>query len=1548
MRTLLYRLTRSVCRAVSRSACVPALAAAATLLAGGATLSAAPVSWTGLGDGTSWSQAANWSSTPALPGAADDVTIPAGATAVNSSTSVAIRTLTLARTLNQNSGTLTITAGDLALTAPAILQVGSAGFGANLVFSRGSPQGITGSGEVRVSPNGSLSVLTSGTVLTIAPGVTAGANALAGSGSISIATGATLINQGTIISTGSTHTLNVTIAAAGQLTNTGTISSQAGATLNLNTGPFTNNGTFAIGQDADLVLAGTYTALGTITRSGNGGTLTLRGTFSPAAPVNLNATTGSVVLNGVVNNATFNATGGAVVLASTSTINSSTFAAPLQINSGTVTVGGNLTIAPGGSVQVGSAGFTATLQFNSGAAQSILGNGTVSITPNGFVAVTGAGTTLTIASGITVGTGVAGSGSINIGAGATVTNQGTILATGVGRTFNIVISASPGTSLSSSGTISAQDSATLAISGGAWSTTGILAVGDNATLNLGGTFSSLGTIVRTGNGGTLRLQGTFTPAGGTFTASAATGPINLGGTIADTTLNATDGQVFISTGSALDNVTLNAAFNQTQGTLTIVNNLTLGAAGAIQVGSAGFTATMNFSGGGPRALTGSGTITITPNGNFTASGAGTVLTIAPGITITSGVAGSGQVIAQTGAAINSQGTIISTGAGRTLTVTTTGAGSTFTNFGTVSVQNSAALNVSGSWTNSGTFAVGTNADLNLNGTYTTLGTLARSGTGGTVNLSGTFNPAGGLFTVNAATGPINLVGVTINNATLNAQDGQVLTSTSATLNNITLNANFTQGSGNLAVSSGNLTLGAGVILQVGSSGFTATLLFNGGVAQSLLGSGTLNLSPNGNLSVTGAATALTIGPAVTVSVSTAVSGAISNSSGQPLLNQGTIIATGAGRSLAISSPGVGSSFVNQGIVSSQGGAAVTISSGAWTNPGTFAVGSGSTLTLNGTYSAVGTITRSGTGGTVLLGGTFNPAGGIFNVSGLTGPLVFSGGSVNNATLGAANGEILRASSTTFNNITLAAPLSMTSGTVSVASGNLTLLTGSSISIGATGFSVALSFTAGSPQTLAGTGEVTVTPNGNINAINTPLTIGSNIVVTSNVAGNGTVFATGTGSIQNQGTIRASGAGAQISVSAAGAASFSNVGTVAADLGATLNLSGNITNYVSVTNTLMGGAWLAGPSSTISWSATPAFTVRTIAPNTTVGLTGPGATFNGFSTLNSVQGAFQLAGQTFNLTPQGIVLNNSGTVRLDPGALLNITGGYTQAPTGTLAIGFAGLTNAQFGRLITSGVATVNGTVATNVVAPFTPLNTDTFIVVTGSSRAGTFSAGLGDGQYTPSATYTATQVSLKLLSCISILNQPISSNVCPGVPNSFTVATVPAIADNYQWQIETTPGIWANLANGPRPFGNGILTISGVNTATLTVTSTVTVSTAPARFRLILTQACGSISSNVAQLTFLGTKCQPADIANDAGNALPPQGNCTIDPNNGVNEGDYNLFFNTFFTNQAIGSPSDIADDQGTPLPPFGNGGQAPAVNSGVNEGDYNAFFNSFFNGCPA
>ncbi len=93
--------------------------------------------------------------------------------------------------------------------------------------------------------------------------------------------------------------------------------------------------------------------------------------------------------------------------------------------------------------------------------------------------------------------------------------------------------------------------------------------------------------------------------------------------------------------------------------------------------------------------------------------------------------------------------------------------------------------------------------------------------------------------------------------------------------------------------------------------------------------------------------------------------------------------------------------------------------------------------------------------------------------------------------------------------------------------------------------------------------------------------------------------------------------------------------------------------------------------------------------------------------------------------------------------------------------------------------------------------------------------------------------------------------------------------------------------------------------------------------------------------------CNPADIADDQGTPLPGSPNV---PNAGVNEGDYNAFFsaNGFFHQATlglcgVGKFCDIADDQGTPKPPFGN---PVGANTGVNEGDYNCFFNNLFLPC--
>ncbi len=75
------------------------------------------------------------------------------------------------------------------------------------------------------------------------------------------------------------------------------------------------------------------------------------------------------------------------------------------------------------------------------------------------------------------------------------------------------------------------------------------------------------------------------------------------------------------------------------------------------------------------------------------------------------------------------------------------------------------------------------------------------------------------------------------------------------------------------------------------------------------------------------------------------------------------------------------------------------------------------------------------------------------------------------------------------------------------------------------------------------------------------------------------------------------------------------------------------------------------------------------------------------------------------------------------------------------------------------------------------------------------------------------------------------------------------------------------------------------------------------------------------------TRLNPADVADDAGNPLSSSSGV----NNGLNEGDYNFFFNEYFNNNPA---LDIGSAAGEIFP----GGDGV-----VDSGDYNLFFNEFF-----
>ncbi len=117
------------------------------------------------------------------------------------------------------------------------------------------------------------------------------------------------------------------------------------------------------------------------------------------------------------------------------------------------------------------------------------------------------------------------------------------------------------------------------------------------------------------------------------------------------------------------------------------------------------------------------------------------------------------------------------------------------------------------------------------------------------------------------------------------------------------------------------------------------------------------------------------------------------------------------------------------------------------------------------------------------------------------------------------------------------------------------------------------------------------------------------------------------------------------------------------------------------------------------------------------------------------------------TIQGNVSNNA---LFDPGTgtgggTIAITGNYSQASTGVLAIGLGGAAAGQFGQLAVGGSASLDGTLGINLLGSFVPTDTDLFQAVTYATHSGTFSTVNGTslpGNQTLTTDYTSSNLTL--------------------------------------------------------------------------------------------------------------------------------------------------------------------------------------------------------------
>lgn len=99
-----------------------------------------------------------------------------------------------------------------------------------------------------------------------------------------------------------------------------------------------------------------------------------------------------------------------------------------------------------------------------------------------------------------------------------------------------------------------------------------------------------------------------------------------------------------------------------------------------------------------------------------------------------------------------------------------------------------------------------------------------------------------------------------------------------------------------------------------------------------------------------------------------------------------------------------------------------------------------------------------------------------------------------------------------------------------------------------------------------------------------------------------------------------------------------------------------------------------------------------------------------------------------------------------------------------------------------------------------------------------------------------------------IASQPQSVSVCPVGSASFTVQPTSTGPFTYAWQYESVLNTWLDATNGPIPYSGGVITVSNVDADHLQIALNTTHGAPPIRFRCIVTNSCGSVTSEPATL----------------------------------------------------------------------------------------------------
>lgn len=1158
---------------------------------------------------------------------------------------------------------------------------------------------------------------------------TAAATTLGGSNVISV--------LGAVDATGQTFTLKNTTgltqsgalkAASLVLTNT-----SGNVTLNTQNNEIASLGTVNVGSGNTLSLkntvataqSGVLTA-GTLNLDYAGGAATLNQTNAISTLGTVSGSGGAFSLT----NGSALTTGSINVGSNSATINNGS--AKITLGSGTITASNFSATTSGGQiVQSGALTVTGTSSLNAGASVITLDNssndfqGAVSLNNSGNNAVK-----VSDANTLVLGTSTTGSGALSVTAGGHITQTGKITSTG-SNTFKVtaansdILLASAQNDMAGSVSFASSGAGTfrdigLRNANAAASMSGMPTTARNWEVNFDNADVTIPTLTLSGN-----LSVT---SGKNITQSAV--------------INVTTGTTTLAGSGSTSAITLDT-FDNNFGGAVLVNTAT--SSGAVKIKD---TNAIDF---GTSTL-GSGTLTVTANGDITQSGAMTQSSGTSAVSFTAGAhaitltkdndfkgavalsnsganavaikdinalslgtlsVGSSTLSLEAASGISqSSGTITQEANAGQVTVN---AGS-----GVIALDKSNALTGKVVLSNSGAnnVALKNTDDIDLQTSSIGSGTLTVTATAGDILQSGvlTQEASAGATSFEATAGKItldktNALSGTVSLKNSGANDVKLVNGSALTLNTVTV------GSGALNISgTGGVTV-SGALTQTGAGAVNISA-GNGAISLANAGNdvaGALNLSNSGANAVT-----VVDKNALDLGSLTLGSGAVSITSGGDLTQSGALTQTGAG-AVTVSAGAHKISLDNAGNdirgslgLSNSGANDVTVINTGALDIGTSTIGAGKLdLTAKGNVTQSGAITQaSGTGAvTVTLDSV--PGNIDFSTQANTflGQVTFA--TKNGATLGTGGLRNLTTSpalpvmpsaftslTLVFDNAALQIPSMTLSGNLSVTSGKEITQASGGLDIGGT-----TSITAGGAITLLDAanklaGKVSLNNAASSGAVQLNNTLG--IDFNTSTLGSGAVTVTAGGNIKQSGAITQAGAGA-LSFSAGaneiklndssnqflGSVSLSNSGAKDVTLASSTALDLGTLNIGSGALSVTAGGKLS-QSGVITQEA-GAGAASFVASASEIDLSKANSLTASSVSLNN-SGAHNVSLKTTGALPLGTVTVGSGTLTLEAGGAISQSGALTQesgAGAVTITTGAAAVTLDNVANNFTGAVGVTN-------------------------------------------------------------------------------------------------------------------------------------------------------------------------------------------------------------------------------------------------------------------